>query len=149
MLSKHSAELHPTPPTALKHCQGKLNLPEGWIRTHCSGFLASKENISVRENRGSRKQGVCLWSLHSGGRGRPIVSSRPTWSTEWVPRQPRLHRETLSQKTKQNKTKKKKKTKNVRQHNFFSGFLGVDVHSHTSPGGKKQSLESREESLWT
>ena len=32
-------------------------------------------------------------------------SSRPAWSTEWVPGQPGLHRETLSQKnkTKQNK----------------------------------------------
>jgi hypothetical protein len=28
-----------------------------------------------------------------------FLSSRPTWSTKWVPGQPRLHRETLSQKT--------------------------------------------------
>ena len=37
-----------------------------------------------------------------------FLSSRPAWSTEWVPRQPGLHRETLSQKTKQNKTKQNK-----------------------------------------
>ena len=37
---------------------------------------------------------------HSGGRGRRIsVNLKPVWST--VPGQPRLHRETLSQKTKQ------------------------------------------------
>jgi hypothetical protein len=29
-----------------------------------------------------------------------FLSSRPAWSTEWVPGQPGLHRETLSQKTK-------------------------------------------------
>ena len=38
---------------------------------------------------------------------------RPAWSTEWVPGQPGLHRETLSQKqtNKQKKTKKIKKKK--------------------------------------
>jgi hypothetical protein len=42
-----------------------------------------------------------------------FLSSRPAWSTEWVPGQPRLHRETLSQKTKkQNRTKKQNKNKN-------------------------------------
>jgi hypothetical protein len=37
-----------------------------------------------------------------------FLSSRPVWSTKWIPGQPGLHRETLSQKnkTKQNKTKK-------------------------------------------
>jgi hypothetical protein len=36
-----------------------------------------------------------------------FLSSRPAWSTEWVPGQPGLHRETLSRKNKkQNKTKK-------------------------------------------
>jgi hypothetical protein len=42
-----------------------------------------------------------------------FLSSRPAWSTEWVPGQPGLHRETLSRKnkTKQNKTKHKTKQK--------------------------------------
>ena len=40
------------------------------------------------------------------------LSSRPAWSTEWVPGQPGLHRETLSQK---NKTKQKTKTKTKNQ----------------------------------
>ena len=42
-----------------------------------------------------------VWVQHSGGRGREIsVSSRPAWSTNWVPGQTGLHRETLSWKTK-------------------------------------------------
>jgi hypothetical protein len=43
-----------------------------------------------------------------------LLSSRPAWSTEWVPGQPELHRETLSRKTnktKQNKTKQNKKAR--------------------------------------
>jgi hypothetical protein len=39
-----------------------------------------------------------------------FLSSRPAWSTEWVPGQPGLHRETLSEKTK-HKTKQNKQTK--------------------------------------
>jgi len=35
-----------------------------------------------------------------------FLSSRPAWSTKWVPGQPGLHRETLSQKTKKKKKKK-------------------------------------------
>jgi hypothetical protein len=38
-----------------------------------------------------------------------FLSSRPAWSTECVPGQPGLHRETLSQKPKKKKKKKKKK----------------------------------------
>jgi hypothetical protein len=38
-----------------------------------------------------------------------FLSSRPAWTTEWVPGQPGLHRETPSQKNKRNKKKKKKK----------------------------------------
>ena len=38
---------------------------------------------------------------YSRGRDRWIsVSSRPAWSTELIPLQPRLHKEILSQKTK-------------------------------------------------
>jgi hypothetical protein len=35
------------------------------------------------------------WEAEAGG----FLSSRPAWSTEWVPGQPGLHRETLSRKT--------------------------------------------------
>jgi hypothetical protein len=41
----------------------------------------------------------CTWEAETGG----FLSSRPAWSTEWVPGQPGLYRETLSQKTKQKK----------------------------------------------
>jgi hypothetical protein len=36
-----------------------------------------------------------------------FLSSRPAWSTKWVPGQPGLHRETLSQKQKQKQNNKK------------------------------------------
>jgi hypothetical protein len=39
------------------------------------------------------------WEVEAGG----FLSSRPAWSTKWVPGQPGLHRETLSQKTKKKK----------------------------------------------
>ena len=44
------------------------------------------------------------WEAEAG----EFLSSRLTWSTEWVPGQPGLHRETLSRKTKKKKKKKKK-----------------------------------------
>jgi hypothetical protein len=34
------------------------------------------------------------WEAEAGG----FLSSRPAWSTKWVPEQPGLHRETLSRK---------------------------------------------------
>jgi hypothetical protein len=45
------------------------------------------------------------WEAEADG----FLSSRPAWSTEWVPGQPGLHRETLSRK---NKRKKKRCNKN-------------------------------------
>jgi hypothetical protein len=54
------------------------------------------------------------WEAEAGG----FLSSRPAWSTEGVPAQPELHRETLSQKKqKQKQTKKpnKQKTQNKRK----------------------------------
>ena len=39
------------------------------------------------------------WEAEAGG----FLSSRPAWSTERVPGQPGLHRETLSRKTKKKK----------------------------------------------
>jgi hypothetical protein len=47
------------------------------------------------------------WEAEAGG----FLSSRPAWSTKWVPGQPGLHRETLSQKTNKqtNKNKKEKR----------------------------------------
>jgi hypothetical protein len=45
------------------------------------------------------------WEAEAGG----FLNSRPAWSTELVPGQSGLHRETLSRKTK-TKTKQNKKT---------------------------------------
>jgi hypothetical protein len=53
------------------------------------------------------------WEAEAGG----FLSSRPAWSTEWVPGQPRLHRETLS-----GKNKNKNKNKNL-SHWRHSGCL--------------------------
>ena len=44
--------------------------------------------------------GECPYCLHSGGRGRQILSLRPARPTEWVLGAARLHRKTLSQKKK-------------------------------------------------
>jgi hypothetical protein len=41
-------------------------------------------------------QSVCI--RFKNGEAGEFLSSRPAWSTEWVPGQPGLHRETLSQK---------------------------------------------------
>jgi hypothetical protein len=44
-----------------------------------------------------------------------FLSSRPAWSTEQVPGQPGLHRETLSQKQQQQQQQKQNKTKKTPQ----------------------------------
>jgi hypothetical protein len=55
-------------------------------------------------------------SIHSGGRGRQIsVNSRPTWSTEPVPGQSGLHKETLSQNNNNNNNNERKKEKKKKQ----------------------------------
>jgi hypothetical protein len=48
------------------------------------------------------------WKAEAGG----FLSSRPAWSTEGVPGQPGLHRETLSQNKQTNKQTKKPKKPN-------------------------------------
>jgi hypothetical protein len=45
------------------------------------------------------------WEAEAG----EFLSLRPAWSTEWVPGQPRVHRETLSWKKKNRKKAKKEK----------------------------------------
>ena len=47
------------------------------------------------------------WEAEAGG----SLSSRTAWSTEWVPGQPGLHRQTLSQQTKRKKKERKKERK--------------------------------------
>jgi hypothetical protein len=50
------------------------------------------------------------WEAEAG----EFLSSRPAWTTEWVPGQPGLYRKTLSQKKKQ-KTKNKQTNKSTLQ----------------------------------
>jgi hypothetical protein len=47
-----------------------------------------------------------IWVCWEAEAGRSL-SSRPAWYSKWVPGQPRLHRETLSQKNKNQNQKKK------------------------------------------
>ena len=58
---------------------------------------------------------LSTWEAEAGG----FLSSRPALSTEWVPGQPGLHRETLSRKTKEQKQKQKQKQKK----NVFGDFI--------------------------
>jgi hypothetical protein len=60
------------------------------------------------------------WEAETGG----FLSSRPAWSTKWVPGQPRLYRETLSRKKqKQNKNKNNNnKKKHCSTHLCFIHF---------------------------
>jgi hypothetical protein len=60
------------------------------------------------------------WEAEAG----KFLISRPAWSTEWVPGQPELHRETLSEKTK-NKTKQ---NKNQYQHPGLRRSRGNGYH---------------------
>jgi hypothetical protein len=59
------------------------------------------------------------WEAKADG----FLSSRPAWSREWVPGQPGLHRETLSQK--KTKTKTKNKNKNTKGVMILPGVLGI------------------------
>ena len=49
------------------------------------------------------------WEAEAGG----FLSSRPAWSTKWVPGQPGLYRETLSRKKNKNKQKKSKQSASI------------------------------------
>ena len=77
-----------------------------------------------------------------------FLSSRPAWSTEWVPRQPRLYlyRETLSRKTKKkkknqtkpNQTKPKKYPRDRNTVVMSESSLG----RHTKPSRRKAHSQS-------
>jgi hypothetical protein len=58
------------------------------------------------------------WEAEAGG----FLSSRPAWSTEWVPGQPGLYRETLSRKNKTKQTNKKTKTKKTQTNKKKKGI---------------------------
>ena len=55
-----------------------------------------------------------------------FLSSRPAWSTDWVPGQPELNRETLSQKTNKQPNKQTNKQTNKQKNKiFFPGPIKV------------------------
>ena len=70
-----------------------------------------------------------LWEAEAGG----FLSSRPAWSTEWVPGQPGLYRKTLSPR---NQNPKKQKTKKQQQQRFIYCIYvsTVAVFRHTRRG---------------
>jgi hypothetical protein len=51
----------------------------------------------------------CNPSTREAEASRSLLSLRPAWSTELVPGEPGLHRETLSQKKKKKKKRKEKR----------------------------------------
>jgi hypothetical protein len=66
-----------------------------------------------KQNKTKKQPGVVVHAFNPRTREAEVgksLSSRPAWSTQWVPGQPGLHRETLSRKTK-NKTKQKQTNK--------------------------------------
>ena len=58
--------------------------------------LFSVRNILLCQAVVAHTFNLSTWKAEIGG----FLSSGPAWSTEWVPGQPGLHRETLSRKTK-------------------------------------------------
>jgi hypothetical protein len=103
----------------IKHCDQKW-LPEGdlyfglWFQrdknsSWCWVVVAHAFNPST-------------WEAVAGG----FLSLRPAWSTEWVPGQPGLYRETLSWKTKQNKTKQNK-TKQNKTNSSWQGSVTARI----------------------
>ena len=90
-----------------------LKFKEGW-----RAFLKLTDMKTTHRNCSLSRAVVCggggmpFIPALQGGRGRQIfVSSRMAWFTEWVLGWPKIHRETLSSKTKQNNTEKEKKGK--------------------------------------
>lgn len=79
-------------------------IPQSVAHSHIKKYL---QNQTFRKRRWkARCGGVTFYPNNSGGRGRRVsLSSRPTWSTKKVPRQPGIHRRSLSRKT--NKSRKR------------------------------------------
>jgi hypothetical protein len=84
--------------------------PRGLVRNIQPGVVAHSFNPST-------------WEAEAGR----FLSSRPAWSTERVPGQPGLHRETLSQENKQTKKNPKKQIRLVKGKNLTGVFVYVCV----------------------
>ena len=96
-----------------------LKFKEGWRAFLKLTDMKTTHRYEIHSQKLQSQPGCGVWwwghAFHpstQGGRGRQIsVSSRIAWFTEWVLGQPKIHRETLSSKTKQNNTEKEKKGK--------------------------------------
>jgi len=82
-----------------------------WKEEEFFSFLIIDE-MSAKSNSQARQWWhtpliLSTWKAEARG----FLSLRPTWSTEWVPGQPGLHRETLSSNKQTNKNRKKEKKK--------------------------------------
>jgi hypothetical protein len=75
----------------IKNKQDKIKWQKEMKSAAQTGMVAHAFNPSTQEAEAGR-----------------FLSSRPAWSTKWVPEQPGLQRETLSQKTKTNKQTNKR-----------------------------------------
>ena len=78
------------------------------------------------------------WEAEAGG----FLSSRPAWSTEWAPRQPGLHRETLSRKPK--KKKKQKQKQNKTKQNKNQNQTKQPPKQKTKPCLEKQTKQNKQ-----
>jgi hypothetical protein len=101
-LEKKWSSVSPSCVPELHNQPGKLcPMVQWWHR-----WYGSKPLLSLKHG---FKQGAVAHAFNPSTREAEaggFLSLRPAWSTEWVPGQPGLHRETLSRKnkTKQNKT---------------------------------------------
>jgi hypothetical protein len=73
-----------------------------------------------------------------------FLSLRPAWSTEWVPGQPGLHRETLSQKTKQTNKQTNKASNKHKKHDMLSIFYLLAKYKSNPPGCTSSHAEDGE-----
>jgi hypothetical protein len=64
-----------------------------------------------------------IWEAEAG----EFMSSRPAWSTEWVPGQPGLYRETLSRKIKASKQTNKQIKNKTKKELFILWLRFVEI----------------------
>jgi hypothetical protein len=92
--------------------------------------MGSKQENSRHKNT-KKEPGMATHTFNPSTREAEVgrfLSSRPAWSTKWVPGQPGLYRETLSRKTKKKRIWKKKPEQF--QHTYthllsFTGFIFI------------------------
>jgi hypothetical protein len=111
---------------------------EGWGHWTCRtrGKSCAGRVSPTRKNKDLKKPNNCqtvvahafnpsTWEAEAGG----FLSSRLAWSTEWVPGQPGLHRETLSQNKQTNKQTPNNWTKGL----GLAVSMGLDWQQNLHP----------------